>query len=189
MPIREGRVRVLTSVKKVSKPYFPAWATHWATRRLFEGDYFVHEAELNRRRKDLKYVEPTSSDIGPRAWNQWMQQHGFCDSPSHTFGLASKDNLSPLTFAQMQDPWRIHTSTCSKCRAVLRRARKTQLWSILGGVLGASLLRGRRRPIIASIVLSIGILVHFAAKKIATILEGSNHPSDAPERSYSMSVK
>ena len=189
VPIREGRSRIITSVEKVTKPYLPAWVTHLATRRLFDGDYFVHEAELYRRQKGLKYVEPTTSDIGPRAWNQWMQQHGFCDSPPHTFGLASKENLTPMTFAEMQDPWRIHTSTCSKCRAVLRRARKIQLWAILCGVFGASLLHGQRRSIAASMILSAGILAHFVAKKVSMLMEGSSHPSDAPDRGSTVLTK
>ncbi|CAJ1959028.1 unnamed protein product [Cylindrotheca closterium] len=189
VPIREGRTRIITSVEKVSKSYLPAWVTHLATRRLFEGDYFVHQAELNRVEKNLKYVEPTTSDTGPRAWNKWMQQYGFSDSPAHTFGTASKENLVPMNFAEMQNPWRIHTSTCSKCRAVLRRARKTQRWSILGGILGASLLQGRKKLSVAYLVLSAGILLHFLAKKVTTLMEGSSHPSDAPERSFSMSAK
>ncbi|KAL3935530.1 MAG: hypothetical protein SGBAC_008973, partial [Bacillariaceae sp.] len=172
----------------VSKRYLPAWITHLATRRLFEGDYFVHQAELNRIQKDRKYIEPTNSDTGPRAWNQWMQEYGFNDSPAHTFGMASKENLIPMSFAEMQDPWRLHTSTCSKCRAVLRRARQAQLWSILGSVLGASLLQGRKKTVSASLVLSAGILLHSLAKKVTMLMEGSSHPSDAPERSSSMSV-
>jgi phenylpropionate dioxygenase-like ring-hydroxylating dioxygenase large terminal subunit len=188
VPIREGRTRLITSVAKLTKPYMPAWTTHVATRRLLEGDYILHQAEINQRHKDLKYVEPTNSDTGARAWNQWMKQYGFCNAPPHSFGLASKENLVAMTMDEIQNPWRIHTSTCSKCRAVLKRARKIQLWSLLVGIVGGSLFQQRKHPILAALAFSAGITIHLLSKKVATLMEGSSHRSDTLDRSYSMTA-
>lgn len=188
VPVREGRARIITSVAKLSKPYLPAWISHLATRRLLEGDYILHQAEINRRQKDLNYVEPTNSDTGSRAWNQWMKKFGFCDAPPHTFGLASKDNLVVMPMDEIWNPWQSHTSTCSKCRDVLRRARKIKYGCTVVGIVGGLLLRDRKRPVLAALTAGTGLFVRQLSNFVVKLMEGSEHRSDTPDRSYSMTV-
>eukprot|EP00980_Cylindrotheca_fusiformis_P016403 scaffold4887_cov118-Cylindrotheca_fusiformis.AAC.13 len=188
VPIREGQTRIITSVEKLTKSYLPDWITHLATRRLLVGDYIIHQGEINRRKRRIKYVEPSNCDTGSRAWNQWMKNFGFCNAPPHSFGLASESNLVPLTMEDLQNPWRSHTSTCSKCRTVLKRARRVQFWSLVFGIVGGLLLRDRKHPIMAALVVSVGIAVHQLSKTISRLMEGSSHRSDVMDRSYSVAV-
>jgi hypothetical protein len=199
VPVREGRSRLITSVEKLTKPYLPDWITHMATGRLFVGDYFLHEAERWRRsRKGIyAYNEPTQADNGPRAWNAWLLKQQYdgnnAPPPPHTFGPASIENLSPMSRRDIQDPWRVHTATCSKCRRMLKRARLAQFWSIVAGVLGASMSmvlkkEGKQRPVLAAVAAIGGLLGSLLGKRLANFLEGSIHPSDIPDRSFSMKL-
>lgn len=192
VPVREGHTRIITSVAKLTKSFVPDWITHLATKQLFDGDYVIHGSEIvlhqkkNHEGKKYNYVEPTNSDVCPRAWNQWMKKYGFEKAPPHSFARASPSSLSTMSMREMINPWRVHTSQCSKCQKVLRRARKTQVWSIILGVLcGAVLQEKRKSPILGALTFCIGIASSFIAKKLVVALEGSHHPSDVIERSYS----
>lgn len=190
VPVREGRSRIVTSVDKLSKPWMPDWITHLLISRLSEGDFFLHEAEMYRQKDGLKYQEPTQSDTASRGWNRWMNQYGFADSsrPPHTFGRASNDNLISLPMSEIRSPWLHHTSQCSKCRRVLKQARRVQLISLLGGILVGGWQQKAARPIWSAVTLVGGIMASLLAKKVVTLLEGSSHPSDIQDRSNAMFI-
>jgi hypothetical protein len=190
VPVREGRSRILTSVEKLSKSWLPDWITHLATGRLFEGDYFLHYAELAKA-SGKSYMEASSADQGPRAWTKWWKQFGMANAPPHTFGGAS-NRLTSLSRRDLHDAWVIHTSTCSKCRSVLKRAKRVQFWSIVVGLVGAwSVQQRQRKPALVmttTLLASLGLVASWISKKLVHLLEGSPHASDVPERSFSMNL-
>ena len=191
VPIREGRSRLITSVEKLSQPWLPDWITHWATGRLFEGDYFLHQAERNRRMgQGRTYLQPTRADHGPRAWNRWWKEHGMARAPPHTFGPASSggQHLKPLSKRELYDHWQLHTATCSKCRKVLRRARKMQGGSLLAGVMLAAWKVQQSKLAWATTIVILSSTISWLSKRLVRRLEGSTHASDIPDRSYSLTL-
>jgi hypothetical protein len=147
---------------------------------------------MEAKQKGKAYNEPTQADTGSKAWNAWLKQY-VNNAPPHTFAPASIENLSPMSRRDIQDPWRVHTAACSKCRRVLKRARLAQFWSVVAGVVGASMSmmlkkEGKQRPVLAAVTGIGGLLGSLLGKKLANFLEGSVHPSDISDRSFSMKL-
>ena len=184
VPIRPGQCRMLTSVEKVSRRWLPDWVTHWATHRLLAGDHFLHDAEQNLQRGGT-YVQPTRSDTGPRAWQQWWKQYGTNSATNST--TTTSTTIPQQSRQEIENNWRIHTSKCSKCRAVLRRARQSRVASVAALVWGVWTI-DKRKPLAATVLILLGVLGSWTSRGLCQHLEGSLHPSDVRDRSISMDM-
>lgn len=186
VPVREGRTRVITSVHKIAKPWFPQWCRDIVIVGLLEGDQILHDGERNRLDGKQKYFNPASADLGVNAFSVWWSKYGMKYAPPHSFGQASRENLVKLPKSEQSDFWSIHTSSCSHCQKALLRSKRVRVASSIFGFLGWSIFQSKRKLALAFVCASLGALGNYLSHKIIVKLEGSPHPSDRAVRGISM---
>jgi hypothetical protein len=144
----------------------------------------MHESEIAARTKgeDVpQYVYPSSCDISVQGFRRWWVKYGQAAAPRNSFGPASPDKLKRLSRRDQIDPWITHTKHCSKCRSILRKAKRVETFSLIAAAVGA-IFSSSRHPILACTMLAAGYLVNRKARTIVVALEGEPNPSQVNDR-------
>jgi len=191
VPVEAGKSRIFMNSPPIKVPVF---LLHAGTNRFLNSDVWLHDTEREvLKRKDaglagqkiagMDYVYSSQSDLGVTLFRKWWQQHGFADSPAHTFGMATSHQLGPtaLTRHEQIDPWENHAKHCSICRRSLKRmklGKKAFLFLAL-----ASPIFGRRVPLLGIGGVAFGLFGHNFLTKLATIIEGNPERSLVADRS------
>lgn len=157
---------------------------------FLEGDLMIHNAEIAIRKKQStipNYIHASSADASTKAWRKWWSRYGLSTAPPHTFGPASPSNIRQFSRRELVDPWRAHTSKCSKCRKALRRIKLVQRSGWIVAWFAALLLR--RNSLVGAILLGmLGLLSGLAATLLIRELEGPLSASEVPDRGLSVSL-
>jgi len=150
----------------------------------------LHNTEIAIRKKSStipNYIHASSADASTKAWRKWWSRYGFSTAPPHTFGPASSSNLRQLSRQELVDPWRAHTSKCSKCRNALRRIKLVQRSGWI--VAWSAALLFRRNNLVGAVLLGmLGGLSSLAANLLIRELEGPRSASEVGDRSLSASL-
>lgn len=215
IPVKAGKCRVIFRDFKLPLP-LPKFLLHLGSNQFLNSDIWLHDVErycIQRKEQQekegkksasskfgLDYLYPTQSDLGVIAYRKWWAEHGFADSPAHTFSMATMDLLGPTTLTRREqiDPWESHTKHCSSCRKALGMLKKGQslclafaLLSVVLGVSGSASLSstsagiGRKviKPLLALIGGSGALYGRNIMKKLATALEGNPYAGEIEDRS------
>lgn len=131
----------------------------------------------------MDYQYQSKSDLGVSAFRKWWRDNGMADAPPHTFGMATMDQLGPITLSRREqiDPWENHSKHCSSCRQALQNMKKLQTASLFVAL--GSVLFGSSQPIFGILGAAIGVLGNRFFKKFATAIEGNPEASGVADRS------
>jgi hypothetical protein len=155
--------------------------------RFLEGDLMIHNAEIAIRNKQSaipSYIHASSADTSTKAWRAWWQKYGLSTAPRNTFGPASPSSLRQLDRIDLVDPWRAHTSKCSKCRRALKCCKLIQK---AGWAVAWSALALFRRYTFLTITLGLlGALTGWVAGLLIREFEGPQRKSGVSDRSLSL---
>ncbi len=193
VPVKAGKSRLFLNTPKIK--YFPKWLLHAGSNRFLNSDVWLHDTEREViRRKEalpteskklcgLDYQYQSKSDLGVSVFRQWWRDNGMADSPPHTFGMATMDQLGPTALLRREqiDPWENHAKHCSVCRQTLANMKKLQTASLFLALL--SVLFGSRKPLLGVAGATIGLLGHRFVKRFATVIEGNPEQSGIGDRS------
>lgn len=192
-PVSAGRSRVFLEPFKIKG--IPLWLKHAGANRFLNSDSWLHdtEREVVRRKETqpevakklwgMDYQYQSKSDTGVSCFRKWWKDNGMANSPPHTFGMATMDQLGSKCLSRYEqiDPWEYHAKHCSTCRNALARMKKLQTVSLFFSLL--SVIIGRRKPLLAVIGAGVGLLVNNFIKKCATVIEGNPERSGVNDRS------
>ncbi len=194
VPVKAGKSRAFISSPKLKLP-FPTWLLHAGSNRFLNSDIWLHdtEREVVRRKETLPqaskkpfgldYQYQSESDIGVSAFRKWWRDNGMANSPPHTFGMATVDQLGSkaLTKREQIDPWENHAKHCAACRSALAKMKKLQTGSLFFALV--SVLFGSRKPLIGVLGAGVGVFLHGFFKRFATVIEGNPEASGVADRS------
>jgi len=192
VPVQAGKSRVI--FQNFPGKVIPMWLKHAATNRFLNTDTWIHDAEraLRKNSFDKTYLAASESDRGVTYFRQWWSKFGFQNAPPNTFGAAKPDDalmVQPaLTRHQQIDPWTNHAQTCGLCRTALRRLKRVQ-WSGLVLALASAMFMGHNKPVRATLGAVTGLFTFALARRTATVIEGTPHPSAIPDRSVASEAK
>jgi hypothetical protein len=87
VPVERGKSRLFITSRKLPFPFsaFPIWLKHSLSSRFVDTDVWLHDTELAAlatKPKPLKYLLPTSSDLGCIAFRNWWRNCGMAESKS-----------------------------------------------------------------------------------------------------------
>jgi hypothetical protein len=193
VPVRAGQSRILLRSSFQLK-WFPQWGSHALSNRFLNTDTWLHDAERKIRCQEnghlvdvinSVYTSPTSSDIGVRAFRNWWKTYGMRNSPPHSFGPATREQLGPrsLTRREQIDPWIHHTKNCDVCRKALKSWKLVEKLSLVFSFTAAGFSVNGTRSFLAIFLSLAGLGVHYFSKSVCTIFEGNPYPSGVADRS------
>merc|ERR1719223_1036193 len=87
VPVSTGKSRVMFQSLVGAK--IPTWLSHAGTNRFLNTDVWLHEAEIEARRRSEEvedYVYASKSDFAPNTFRKWWNEFGFSKAPPNTFG-------------------------------------------------------------------------------------------------------
>lgn len=86
------------------------------------------------------------------------------------------------------DVWASHTSSCSSCRATLKRFKQVQAASVFA-VVWAVVLAVQENTALALLVATVSVIVNLLAGKACRVIEGEVAPSGIADRSVAAMSK
>jgi len=110
VPVSAGKSRVMFQSLVGAK--IPTWLSHAGTNRFLNTDVWLHEAEIEARRRSEEvedYVYASKSDFAPNTFRKWWNEFGFSKAVSGIKFLSIDFLffycLSVLTISQTFNTW------------------------------------------------------------------------------------
>jgi len=197
VPVEAGKSRLFLYAPTIK---FPLWLLHAGSNRFLNSDVWLHdtEREVVRRKEagiaskkvaDMDYIYSSQSDFGVSVFRTWWLQNGFADSPQHTFRMSTVDELGSHSLSRQDqiDPWENHAKHCSVCRNTLKKMKMGQSLCMFCAI--ASVMLGRRMPVLGLVGAGVGLFGTHFLKRFATVIEGNPRQSELADRSAAALAK